>query len=83
MMFLAVSRNTGDPSPYLSDEAVRLKELQQNGTVNTVLLKADWSGAVLLLSTPDRAAAVDSLPLVSHGITEFELTEVIAPPLPA
>jgi hypothetical protein len=42
----------------------------------------DWSGVVLLLRTTDLAAAreaVDSLPLVAHGITSFELTEVISP----
>ena len=47
-----------------------------------MLLKADWSGAVLLLRTSDLAAAreaVDSLPLVTKGITSFELTEVITP----
>ena len=47
-----------------------------------MLLKADWSGAVLLLRTTDLSAAraaVDSLPLVTNGITSFELTEVITP----
>jgi hypothetical protein len=37
---------------------------------------------VLLLRAADMAAArqaVDSLPLVAHGITSFELTEVITP----
>jgi hypothetical protein len=37
---------------------------------------------VLLLRTSDLAAAreaVDSLPLVTKGITSFELTEVITP----
>ena len=83
MMFLAVSQNSGDPTPYLSEEGARLRQLQDAGIVDTVLLKADWSGAVLLLTAPDGAAAraaVDSLPLVSNGVTRFELTEVVAPP---
>ena len=81
MMVLAVSHNSGDPTPHLHAEAARTAELQQ-GLVELMLLKADWSGAVLLLRTSDLAAAreaVDSLPLVTKGITSFELTEVITP----
>jgi hypothetical protein len=82
MMFLAVSQNVGDPTPYLAAEDVRMQELRQTGVVEQMLLKADWSGAVLLLRAADHAAAreaVSSLPLVSNGITRFELTEVISP----
>jgi len=82
MMILAISHNTGDPTPHLHAEAARTAELQQDGLVELMLLKADWSGAVLLLRTSDLAAAreaVDSLPLVTKGITSFELTEVITP----
>lgn len=82
MMVLAVSHNTGDPSAHLHAEATRMAELRQAGLVELMLLKADWSGAVLLLRTSDLPAAreaVDSLPLVSNGITSFELTEVISP----
>ena len=83
MMFLAVSQNVGDPTPYLAAEDARMQELQQTGVVEQMLLKADWSGALLLLRAADQAAAreaVGSLPLVTHGITRFELTEVITPP---
>ena len=48
-----------------------------------VLLKADWSGAVVLVnaSNADQArAALDSLPMVTNGVTAFELTPVIEPP---
>ena len=82
MMFLAVSQNVGDPAPYLAAEDARMQELQQAGVVEQMLLKADWSGAVLLLRAADHAAAreaVGSLPLVTNGITRFELTEVISP----
>ncbi len=82
MMVLAVSHNTGDPTPHLQPEAARMAELQQAGLVELMLLKADWSGAVLLLRAADMAdarTAVDSLPLVANGITSFELTEVITP----
>ena len=47
-----------------------------------MLLKADRSGAIILLRTADAAAARDalsSLPLVANGIASFgELTEVIS-----
>ena len=82
MMVLAVSQNTGDPTAHLPAEAARMAELQQGGLVELMLLKADWSGTVLLLRTADLVAArqaVDSLPLVINGITSFELTEVITP----
>jgi hypothetical protein len=81
MFFLAESHNTGDPTPYLQAEGARVRELQQAGIVETVFLKADRSGAVLLLRAADVAAARDalgSLPLVANGITSFgEFTEVI------
>ena len=82
MMVLAVSRNTGDPAAHLQAETARMAELQQAGLVELMLLKADWSGVVLLLRTSDLTAAraaVESLPLVTHGITSFELTEIITP----
>ena len=82
MMFLAASHNTGDSTPYLQAEGARMAELQQDGLIELMLLKADWSGAVLVLRADDLAAArqaVDSLPLVAHGITSFELTGVISP----
>jgi hypothetical protein len=82
MKVLAVSRNTGDPTPLLPAESARMAELQEAGLVELTLLKADWSGAVLLLNTSSLASArqaVDSLPLVVNGLTSFELTEVISP----
>jgi hypothetical protein len=83
MKFLAVSHNTGDPTPYLAAESARSNELLASGVFNEFLLKADWSGAVILVDADDSAtarAAVDSLPLVANGVTSFELTEVIEPP---
>jgi len=82
MLFLAESHNTGDPISYLQAEGARIHELQQAGIVETVLLKADRSGAIILLRAADAAAARDalsSLPLVANGITSFgEFTEVIS-----
>jgi ketosteroid isomerase-like protein len=82
MLFLAESHNTGDPTPYLQAEGARIYELQQAGIVETVLLKADRSGAIVLLRAADAATARDalsSLPLVANGITSFgEFTAVIS-----
>jgi hypothetical protein len=80
-MFLAVSHNTGDVTPYLEAEVARVAELRKEGLIELVLLKADWSGAVLLLRVADRASAqkvLDTMPLVAHGLTSVELTEVIS-----
>ncbi len=83
MKFLAVSKNVADPSPYLEAEGARTAELQRSGVFERVLLKADWSGAVILISANDAheaRAALDSLPLVANGVTRFELTPVVEPP---
>jgi len=76
------SHNTGDPTPYLQAEEARIAELQQAGIVETLLLKADQSGAIVVLRAVDAAAARDalsSLPLVANGITSFgEFTEVVS-----
>jgi len=81
MFFLAESHNTGDSTPYRQAEGARMRELQQAGIVETVLLRADRSGAVILLRAADAAAARDalsSLPLVVNRITSFgEFIEVI------
>lgn len=82
MKFMAESHNTGDPTPHLQDEGVRIGELIQAGILESILLKADRSGAYLVLNADDHAAAraaVDGLPLAANGLTSFEVTEVIAP----
>jgi hypothetical protein len=81
--FLAVSHNIADPSPFLEAEAARTAELQRSGVFERVLLKADWSGAVVVVDAEDALtarAAIDSLPLARNGITHFELTQVVEPP---
>jgi hypothetical protein len=81
MKFLAISTNRNDPTPHLPAEGARTAELVEAGV--RVLLKADRSGAVLVLEVSDAAAAraaVDSLPLVQHGVTRFDLTELMEVP---
>ncbi|MEY9855836.1 hypothetical protein ABH935_001440 [Catenulispora sp. GAS73] len=79
MKFIVESHNIGDPTPYLEAEGERVGELLRAGTLETILLKADRSGAFLVLDTSDEAAAraaVESLPLAANRMTTFELTEV-------
>jgi hypothetical protein len=83
MTYLAVSTNTGDPSSLFAAEGERMAELVSSGVVEHVWLKADWSGAVLVLSSADEGAAqavVDSLPIARAGLTTFALTPVLVPP---
>ena len=83
MKVLAISTNTGDPTPHLEAEGAAVADLVQRGVARWVLVKADWSGAVLLLDVPDEATAratVDALPIAAAGLTGFVLTEVMEPP---
>ena len=83
MKVLGISSNSGDPAPHIPAEIARTGELVEAGVVERVPLKANRSGAVLVLDVPDitaARAAVDSLPLVTHGLTRFELTEVVEAP---
>ncbi len=83
MKVLAISTNTGDTSPYLADEGARVDQLVREGVVERVLLKADWSGAALLLEVPDvdtARATVEALPIAAHGLTRFDLVAVVDPP---
>ena len=80
MIYLAVSTNTGDPSSLFEAEGVRMAELVSSGVVEHVWLKADWSGAVLVLTSADEEAAraaVDSLPIAQAGLTRFALTPLL------
>jgi hypothetical protein len=83
MKVLAISTNTGDTSAYLAEEDARVGELVRQGVVQWVLVKADWSGAALLLDVPDVATAratVEALPVAARRLTSFDLTPVVEPP---
>lgn len=80
MLFLAVSQNTGDPTPYLEAEQAKVAELQEAGLIEQIYLKGDQSGAVLLVRAADLATArtgIESLPIALHGLTRVELTELL------
>ena len=83
MTYLAVSTNTGDPSSLFAAEGEAMAELVRSGVVERLWLKADWSGAVLVLNGDDQdaaQAAVDGLPVARAGLTHFDLTAVVDPP---
>jgi muconolactone delta-isomerase len=83
MKLLAVSNNTGDPTSHIADEMRRVAELQEAGVIQQLYLKADRSGAVLLLeaeSADEAQQQLATLPLVQRGVTSFEVTELLAAP---
>jgi hypothetical protein len=83
--FLAVSHNTADPMPFVAQESEKTAALERSGVFDTVLLKADFSGAVIVLNAADRTGAravLDQLPLVKNGVARFDLTEVVEPRMP-
>ena len=80
MKYLAVSTNTKDISQFIEAEGQRIAELQATGTITDIWLKADFSGAVLILECPDEAeatAALNTLPIVANDATDVVLTEIL------
>jgi uncharacterized protein YggL (DUF469 family) len=81
MKVLAISNNTGDPTSHIADEMRRIAELQEAGVIRELYLKADRSGAVMMLeaqSTDEAQRQLATLPLVERGVTSFEVTELVA-----
>ena len=80
MKFVAVSTNTKDVSPFLPAEGQRIDELRAAGTITGGWVKADFSGAILVLECADAAeatAAINTLPIAINNASTFVLTEVI------
>ena len=80
MKFLAVSTNTKDVSPFIAAETQRINELRAAGTITNGWVKADFSGAALVLECADAAeatAALGTLPIAANGATDVVLTEII------
>jgi hypothetical protein len=80
MKVLAISSNAGDPTPHLPDETRRLAELQAVGVIGQLYLKADRSGAVIMLETESAEEAerqLTTLPLVQRGVASFDVTELV------
>jgi hypothetical protein len=58
----------------------RLAELQAVGVIEQLYLKADRSGAVIMLETESAEEAerqLVTLPLVQRGVTSFDVTELV------
>jgi hypothetical protein len=80
MKFVAVSTNTKDVSPFIAAEVQRIDELQAAGTITGGWVKADFSGAILVLECADSSeatAALGTLPIVINDATDFVLIEVV------
>jgi len=80
MKFLSISTNTKDVSPFIAAEFQRLDELRAAGTITDAWVKADYSGAVLVLDCADAAeatTALNSLPTAINDATAFVLTEIL------
>lgn len=80
MKYLAVSTNTKDVSPFIAAEFQRLDELRNAGTIIGGWVKADFSGAVLVLECADAAGAstaLDTLPTAINDATNFVVTEIV------
>ena len=80
MKFLSVSTNTKDVSPFVAEEFQRLDELRAAGTITDGWVKADFSGAVLVLDCADAAeatVALNTLPIAINDATAFVLTEIL------
>jgi hypothetical protein len=80
MKFLAVSTNTKDVSPFIAAELQRLNELRAAGAITGAWVKADFSGAALILECANAAeatAALNTLPSVANDATGVVLTEII------
>ena len=83
MKVLALFHNQGDPTPHLADERERVAELRDAGVLEQLWLRADRTGAVLLLEAADAADArrhLATLPLVERGISTVEVIELLPPP---
>lgn len=83
MKFLVEATNKKDITPYLDAETKRAAELRAEGTITSMWLKADFSGAFLVLECADEAAAhaaLGTLPLVINDASEYKLTAVVDDP---
>jgi Muconolactone delta-isomerase len=82
MKFLAVTNNISDPAPHIPDEARRTEELRAAGVLEQLYLKADRSGAVLILeaeTAEDAERDLATLPLVARGVVSVEMTALVRP----
>lgn len=68
---------------HARNEALRAWELHQQGIIRELYFRADRSEAVLVLECEDVKTArrvLATMPLVEHGIIEFELIPLVAYP---
>ena len=68
--------------PHLRAEAARVWELYQTGVLREIYFTQDTQCAVLVLECSNAAARalLESLPLVRHGLIEFEMHPLVPYP---
>jgi muconolactone delta-isomerase len=82
MRFLvhAAVRPGADAMPLLPAETARVQELIADGTAEQAYVRADHTGAYLVINTPDVAAAeevMQSLPMAKAGFLDFSYVELV------
>ena len=88
MKILAIEHELSTATPedfqrHAKAEAARAWALHQEGVIRELYFRADRPEAVLVLECADVAAAQDALntlPLVQHGLIAFELIPLTAYP---
>jgi hypothetical protein len=88
MKILAIEHELPGAAPaafqlYARAEALRAWELHQQGHIRELYFRADRPEAVLVLecaSLEEARACLATLPLVEHGLIEFELIPLVAYP---
>jgi hypothetical protein len=80
MKVLAIGSLTGkDTAPHLQDEARRIAQLREEGLIDSVFLKVDRTGPILLLNdvTADEAAErLAALPFLVENLVTFEYLDL-------
>jgi hypothetical protein len=84
MKYLVIAdRHAGtDPAPYADEENRRVRELTEDHTVEHFYLRADRSGAVLILeaeSLEEAELAMGSLAMARNGLLDLTHSALIVP----
>lgn len=70
-----------DPTPYVEAEDARVEELLTAGVVEQFYMRADFSGAYLVVKASDLTETekvMQSLPMAEVGLLQFTFVELAA-----
>ncbi len=71
-----------DAMPLLPAETARVQELISAGTAEQSYIRADHTGAYIVINAPDLAAAqevMQTLPMAKAGFLDFTYVELVPP----